>query len=185
MYYWMKCEVNISHLSYADYVILFTNCKEAGLNKLMQCLRNFEDLSGRKINHAKSAFIPGKRANLIAQRIKNITGFSMKCVPITYLGAPLYKGNKRKILYADLINKVRAKNSGWEYCHLSYGGRLQLIKSVLSSMSIYLLQVLNPPVSTIQKLEQIFAKFFWGTTTEKRKIHWTKWHNICYPTDAD
>ncbi|KAL0307623.1 UNVERIFIED_CONTAM: hypothetical protein Sangu_3019200 [Sesamum angustifolium] len=49
-----------------------------------------------QINHAKSAFIPGKKANLIGHRIKNITGFSMKALALTYLGAPLYKGNKRK-----------------------------------------------------------------------------------------
>ncbi|KAL0302291.1 UNVERIFIED_CONTAM: hypothetical protein Sangu_3108200 [Sesamum angustifolium] len=99
-----KCEVKLSHLSYADDIILFTNCKEAGLNKLMQFLRKFEDLSGQQINHAKSAFIPGKKANLIGHRIKNITGFSMKALALTYLGAPLYKGNKRKILYENLID---------------------------------------------------------------------------------
>ncbi|KAL0411762.1 UNVERIFIED_CONTAM: hypothetical protein Slati_3765900 [Sesamum latifolium] len=122
MYYQTKCEVKISHLSYADDVILFTNCNEAGLIKLMHFLRNYEELSGQKINHTKSAFIPGKKANLIAQRIKNITGFSMKALPITYLGAPLYKGNRRKILNENLIDKVRARISGWEHCHLSYGG---------------------------------------------------------------
>ncbi|KAL0285569.1 UNVERIFIED_CONTAM: hypothetical protein Sangu_2773000 [Sesamum angustifolium] len=104
MYYQTKCEVKLSHLSYADDIILFTNCKEAGLNKLMQFLRKFEDLSGQQINHAKSAFIPGKKANLIGHRIKNITGFSMKALALTYLGAPLYKGNKRKILYENLID---------------------------------------------------------------------------------
>ncbi|KAK4383741.1 hypothetical protein Sango_2748000 [Sesamum angolense] len=107
----------------------------------------------------------------------------MKALPITYLGAPLYKGNKRKVLYENLIDKVRNRISDCEHCHLSYGGRLQLIKTVLSSMPIYLLQVLNPPVSTIQKHERLFARFFWGSTTEQRKIHWTKWHNACFPTD--
>ncbi|KAL0463200.1 UNVERIFIED_CONTAM: hypothetical protein Slati_0207600 [Sesamum latifolium] len=149
-------------LSYADDVIIFTNCKEAGLARLIQFLRGYENMSGQKINYAKSAFIPGRKASLIAQRIKAITGFTMKALPITYLGAPLYKGNKRKLLYVDLIDKVRAKIVGWEQCYLSYGGRLQLIKTVLASMPIYLLQVLNPPVSTLQKLEQLFAKFFLG-----------------------
>ncbi|KAL0290651.1 UNVERIFIED_CONTAM: hypothetical protein Sradi_7046000 [Sesamum radiatum] len=169
MYFQAKCEVKISHLSYADDVIIFTNCKEAGLLRLMNFLRKFEEQSGQQINQAKSAFIPGRKANLIANRIKNITGFSMKALPITYLGAPLYKGNKRKVLYENLIDKVRNRISGWENCHLSYGGRLLLIKTVLSSMPIYLLQVLNPPVSTIQKLERLFARFFWGSTTEQRK----------------
>ncbi|KAL0374009.1 UNVERIFIED_CONTAM: hypothetical protein Sradi_3316600 [Sesamum radiatum] len=103
----------------------------------------------QKISYAKSAFIHEKKASLIAQRIKIITGFTMKALPITYLGAPLYKGNKRKALYVDLIDKVRAKIAGWEHCHLSYGGHLQLIKTVLSSRPIYLLQALNPLVSTL------------------------------------
>ncbi|KAK4383931.1 hypothetical protein Sango_3106900 [Sesamum angolense] len=77
--------------------------------------------SGQQINQAKSAFIPGRKANLIANRIKNITGFSMKALPITYLGAPLYKGNKRKVLYENLIDKVRNRISDWEHCHLSWG----------------------------------------------------------------
>ncbi|KAK4384598.1 hypothetical protein Sango_3045100 [Sesamum angolense] len=182
MYFQTKCEVKISHLSYVDDVILFTNCKEAGPIRLMNFLRNFKKQSGQQINQAKSAFIPGRKANLIANRIKNITGFSMKALPITYLGAPLYKGNKRKVLYENLIDKVRNRISGWNTA-LSYGGRLQLIKTALSSMPIYLLQVLNPPVSTIQKLKRLFAKFFWGSTTEQRKIHWTKWHTVCYPTE--
>ncbi|KAL0383083.1 UNVERIFIED_CONTAM: hypothetical protein Scaly_0595600 [Sesamum calycinum] len=139
MYFQTKCEVKISHLSYADDVILFTNCKEAGLIRPMNFLRNFEEQSGQQINQAKSAFIQGRKANLIANRIKNITRFSTKALPITYLGAPLYKGNKRKVLYENLIDKVRNRISDWEHCYLSYRGRLQLIKTVLSSMPIYLL----------------------------------------------
>ncbi|KAL0430780.1 UNVERIFIED_CONTAM: hypothetical protein Sradi_0704000 [Sesamum radiatum] len=182
MYYQTKCAIKPSHLSYADDVIIFTNCKEDGLVRFIQFLRRYENMSKQKINYAKSAFIPGKKASLIAQRIKAITGFTMKALPITYLGAPLYKGNKRKLLYVELIDKIRANIGGWEQCYLSYG-RLQLIKTVLTSMPIYLLQVLNPPVSTLQKIEQLFAKFFWGSTTEQKKIHWTKWQNVCYPTE--
>ncbi|KAL0289405.1 UNVERIFIED_CONTAM: hypothetical protein Scaly_2703800 [Sesamum calycinum] len=65
MYFQAKCEVKISHLSYADDVIIFTNCKEAGLLRLMNFLRKFEEQSGQQINQAKSAFIPGRKANLL------------------------------------------------------------------------------------------------------------------------
>ncbi|KAL0291752.1 UNVERIFIED_CONTAM: hypothetical protein Scaly_2621900 [Sesamum calycinum] len=115
MYYQISCEVKISHLSYVDDVILFINCEDASLNKLLQFWKNIEELSRQKINHAKSAFILGKKANLNAQRIKIIIGFSMKMLPTTYFSAPLYKGSKRKILYESLVEKVRAKNYGWEH----------------------------------------------------------------------
>ncbi|KAL0288313.1 UNVERIFIED_CONTAM: hypothetical protein Sangu_2663400 [Sesamum angustifolium] len=112
MYFQTKCEIKISHLSYVDDVILFTNCKEAGLVRQMNFMRNFEDQSGQQINQAKSAFIPGRKANRIANRIKNITGFSMKALPITYLGAPLYIseppiGNTATYLMGVAYNSLR------------------------------------------------------------------------------
>ncbi|KAL0448794.1 UNVERIFIED_CONTAM: hypothetical protein Slati_1435800 [Sesamum latifolium] len=103
MYYQTQCAIKPSHLSYADDVIIFTNCKEAGLARLIQFLRGYENMSGQKINYAKSAFIPGRKASLIAQRIKAITGFTMKALPITYLGAPLYK-EQRKIHWTKWYN---------------------------------------------------------------------------------
>ncbi|KAL2228339.1 UNVERIFIED_CONTAM: hypothetical protein Sindi_1813600 [Sesamum indicum] len=183
MFYQTSCKTRVSHLAYADDIIIFTRCEEHSLTKLMQFLELYEDQSGQKINHSKSFFIPGKKANNIAHRIKCITGFNLKCLPITYLGAPLHKGHKKKILFEPLIDKIRNRINGWEHIHLSQGGRLQLIKSVLSSMPVYLLQVLSPPIGTMQKIEQLFAKFFWGTTTDHRKIHWTKWAFICYPCE--
>ncbi|KAL0448791.1 UNVERIFIED_CONTAM: hypothetical protein Slati_1435500 [Sesamum latifolium] len=121
MYYQTQCAIKPSHLSYADDVIIFTNCKEAGLARLIQFLRGYENMSGQKINYAKSAFIPGRKASLIAQRIKAITGFTMKALPITYLGAPLYKGglgirNLRDMVTAfsyKLWWRVRLNNSLW------------------------------------------------------------------------
>ncbi|KAL0289097.1 UNVERIFIED_CONTAM: hypothetical protein Sradi_7080900 [Sesamum radiatum] len=48
MFYQTKCEAQISHLSYADDVILFTNCKEEGLTKLMQFLGNMKNFQSKK-----------------------------------------------------------------------------------------------------------------------------------------
>ncbi|KAL0406375.1 UNVERIFIED_CONTAM: hypothetical protein Slati_3951400 [Sesamum latifolium] len=67
-------------------------------------------------------------------------------------------GSKKKILFEPLLDKIRAKVIGWEHNFLSHGGKLQLIKSVLSSMPIFLLQTL-------------------------KEVHWTKWYNICFPID--
>ncbi|KAL0320273.1 UNVERIFIED_CONTAM: hypothetical protein Sradi_5288800 [Sesamum radiatum] len=151
-------------------------------------------MSEKKINYAKSAFIPGKKASLISQRIKSITGFTMKALPITHLGAPLYKGNKKKSLYVEQIDKVRAKIARWEHCHLSYGGRLHLIKIVLASMPIYLLQVLNPPgySPSISKLfatdSRIWKRICTILTDAQANIFWSLgndtisfWHDWWLP----
>ncbi|KAK4391557.1 hypothetical protein Sango_1933500 [Sesamum angolense] len=183
MYYPTGSRLKISHLAYADDNIIFTRSNEEALLKLMQFLKKFEEQSGQSIKTDKSSFVPGKKKKtlLIAHRVKQLTRFALKSLPISYLGAPLYKGNKKKILFEPLIVKIINRISGWEHNFLSYGERLQLIKSVLSSMPIFLLQVLYPPVGIIHKVDQFFAKYFWGTTGDRKKIHWTKWQNICYP----
>ncbi|EOY26615.1 Uncharacterized protein TCM_028490 [Theobroma cacao] len=48
-------------------------------------------------------------------------------------------------------------------------------------MSIYLLQVLKPPVCVIEKIERLFYSFLWGGSTVNKRIHWTSWHNITFP----
>ncbi|KAL0431296.1 UNVERIFIED_CONTAM: hypothetical protein Sradi_0755600 [Sesamum radiatum] len=185
MIYQTGCRVKVSHLSYADDILIFTRCEEQALTKLMQFLEEYKELSGQRINYSKSSFIPGKKTNLVAHRIKSMTGFTLKNLLISYLGAPIFKGNKKKILFEPLLDRIRNRVIGWEHCLLSQGASLQLIKSVLATMPVYLLQVLNPPVGVIQRLEQLFAKFFWGSTTNQKKLHWSKWNTVCYPTDED
>ncbi|EOY19102.1 Uncharacterized protein TCM_043834 [Theobroma cacao] len=60
--------------------------------------------------------------------------------------------------------------------------RLTLIRSVLSFLPIYLLQVLKPLACVIEKIEILFNNFMWGDFTEGKRIHWTPWQKITWPT---
>lgn len=82
------------------------------------------------------------------------------------------------------MNKIRMKLSGWNCASLSQGRRLALIKSVLSAMLVYVLQVLSPPKAVLQEIESIFARFLWGSSIEKKRVHWTRWRNVCYPVNG-
>ncbi|KAI3457760.1 hypothetical protein Pfo_014423 [Paulownia fortunei] len=182
MSYHSNVGLRISHLAYADDFIIFTNCKKKGLKRLMNFLDYYCKASGQLINNKKSSFILNKKcSNLMIQRIQCITGFSLKHLHVTYLGAPLYKGNKKCAHFHDLICKMRSKLQGWEKSTLSHGGRLALIRSTLSTMPIFLLQVLQPPKFVLHIIEQIMAKFFWGSYGEYRRMHWTAWDTICNP----
>lgn len=61
--------------------------------------------------------------------------------PFRYLGVPL---SPRKLAYADckaLVDKILARMKSWTVKHLSYAGRLVLVKSVLSSMQNFWCQL--------------------------------------------
>lgn len=50
-------------------------------------------------------------------------------------------------------------------------------------MPIYLLSALNPPKGVIEQIHKIMAKFFWGSTTIKKKKHWVAWDKTCLPNE--
>ncbi|KAI3472963.1 hypothetical protein Pfo_029210 [Paulownia fortunei] len=170
MHYFSNGGLRISHLSYADDIIIFTNSSVKGLRRLMKFLQHYNKVSGQNINTSKSSFTVSKRcSNLIIQRLQFITGFSLKHLPITYLGTPFTRATKKRRL------------QGWEKMTLSHGGRLALIKSTLTTIPIYLMQVLQPPKTVIHSIEQIMARFFWGSYGAQRRMHWASWDNICNP----
>ena len=68
---------------------------------------------------------------------------------------------------------------------LSVGGRLILIKHVLAAIPLYTFTVLEPPKSILCQLEKIMSSFFWGEVDERDKRHWTKWSNLCKPTQEN
>ncbi|KAI3466941.1 hypothetical protein Pfo_023604 [Paulownia fortunei] len=160
--YHSKGGLNISHLAYADDIIIFTNSGRMGLRKIMELLRKYAAASGQIINKEKSSFIVStKCSNLIIQRLQYATGFNFKHLPVTYLG--------------PRSTKMRCKLQGWEKSTLAHGGRLALIKNTLSTMPIYLLQVLQPPKMVLHRIEQIMARFFWGTYGDQKRMHWISW----------
>lgn len=58
--------------------------------------------------------LPAKTPNDIVEMIKEVTEFSQKDSPITYLGCPLYIGRQRIIYFSDLVEKVVKKISCWQ-----------------------------------------------------------------------
>ncbi|KAL8508725.1 hypothetical protein ACS0TY_019111 [Phlomoides rotata] len=78
---------------------------------------------------------------------------------------------------------MRSIVQGWSHRHLSHGGRLALIRSTLATLLLYYLQVLQPTAEIFHELEQIMARFFWGSQDGQRKRHWFVWHDMCVPVD--
>jgi hypothetical protein len=59
------------------------------------------------------------------------------------------------------------------------GGRLVLLKSVLTALPIYFLSFFKAPSGIISQIESLFKNFLWGGSDEAKKIHWVKWDKIC------
>ncbi|KAL6536656.1 hypothetical protein OROMI_026237 [Orobanche minor] len=183
MFYKIKKKVKITHLAYADDILIFLNATKKNLHLLNNCLTHYENVSGQKVNNFKSNFIMYKPTPQVANWVQWISGFKNATLPVMYLGVPLWKGFQSFEMYSPLISKIKTKILNWNHHLLSTGGRLGLIKSVLNSIAFFSLQVLKPPENVIIALERIFNKFLWGTSDNRRRLHWAAWSRLCYPTD--
>nr|GFB08322.1 RNA-directed DNA polymerase, eukaryota, reverse transcriptase zinc-binding domain protein [Tanacetum cinerariifolium] len=68
-----------------------------------------------------------------------------------------------------------SKLSSWKAKLLSVGGRLSLIKAVLSNLPTYFMSIYWMRVSIRSKLESMRSKFFRGTDLNESKMSWVKW----------
>ena len=64
---------------------------------------------------------------------------------------------------------------------LSKGGKLTLVKSILSSLLTYYLSLFVIPLAVANRLEHIQRKFLWGSLEECFKYPLVAWEKVCLP----
>lgn len=100
-------------------------------------------------------------------------------LPIKYLGVPLTVGKLSIANCSPLLDRLRNRVNRWTNKNMSYGGRLQLINSVLIGICRYWTSSLFLPKKIIKMIEKILKGFLWGST-RKAKI---KWSIVCQPKE--
>ncbi|GFZ16285.1 hypothetical protein Acr_25g0006940 [Actinidia rufa] len=123
--------LKISHLAYADDLVLFSRGDPTSVSLIMDKLNHFGDCSGLSINLTKSSFYLAGVSNTDIEIIKGVTGFSQGSFPFRYLGIPVADSRLNIAQYSPLIDKISYNLSAWAGATLSYAGRTELIKSVL------------------------------------------------------
>ena len=150
---------------------------------LKSILRCYELASGLKVNFHKS------RIGGIGVHFNDIERFSLilNCntmtIPFTYLGV-LARGNHRKIYFWQvMLRKLRKRLAIWKGRHISFAGRVTLIKSVISVIPLYFISIFKIPQSVLNTIVKIQRDFLWGWGFEGRKIAWVKWEQMCKPKE--
>lgn len=175
-------ELQISHLLYADDVLVFTNGTYRSLHNLMRLLYIYEKSSGQFTNIGKRSFYLGRRATHRATQIENITCISKSEFPIRYLGVPIFAGRSKLVYFENLIDKVRRRLEWWKAKILTFAGKVTLIKFVLASVPIYTLGSSYVSATIIKRIEQIMNNFLWDSRGERR-VHWVNWDSVCCPKE--
>lgn len=83
-------------------------------------------------------------------------------------------GRKKNSVFDHLLLKINSVLSGWKLKNLNAASKIQLIKSVLSSIPIHTIAAIYPTKSVLSKLEGMFARFLWGSSEVFRRKYWCK-----------
>ncbi|KAK9740365.1 hypothetical protein RND81_03G029700 [Saponaria officinalis] len=109
------------------------------------------------MNMGKSCFysngiLPRERDVILAS-----TGIKGGHLPFRYLGVPIVP-KRLSVLVDKILDRIR----GFGCRHLSNGGRLTLVTSVLSNMHSFWARVFVLPKAVINRVEQLCKTYLWG-----------------------
>ena len=80
-----------------------------------------------------------------------------------------------------MVKRFEDKIRHWTYRLLSLGGRLVLIKSVLTDLDVYWFALARCPRSILNLLRKSIFTFLWGNTDGRPRHHLASWESVAVP----
>lgn len=182
-YHWRCSKVQLTHLVFADDLMLFCKGDEYSIRLLFQGVNLFSRISGLKPNHGKSQCFFGNVDDGIRTFATTLTGFNVGSLPINYLGLPLVSRTLRKRDCQPLVLKICKRLEVWSNKYISQAGRLQLITAILQNISGFWSAHVFLPLPVIKKVQSMLAQFIWAGNLSSRCVHKVSWQDCAFPKD--
>jgi hypothetical protein len=167
---------------YADDAAVFMAPIKKDIDNLSNILRLFGDVTGLVTNFTKSCVVPIRCGGInLSSLLQNLPA-ARASFPLKYLGLPLSVWKLKAVDFQFLVDKVASKLVPWDGQNITSIGRTTLVKSVLSSQSLYFITSLIVPPGTLRNVNKLERAFLWAgtdkTTGAKCKVNWD---SVCRP----
>ncbi|CAN1850399.1 Putative ribonuclease H protein At1g65750 [Linum perenne] len=167
----------VNHILFADDVVIFCDACEVQVGNLLAILICFETVSGLKVNVHKSViFTLGDVGE--AHRYADILGCSIGSFPSSYLGLPLGIRSPSSQIWEPVVVNIRKKLESWRAKFLSFGGRITLLRSVLSSSRFTSCLFFVLLLLLFLRSRRFNTFFMWEGVGEDRKPHLVRWSMV-------
>ena len=115
------------------------------------------------------------------QRCAEILATPIETIPIRYLGLPLTNHRLKTKDWQPVVEKVEKRLGGWRGRLLFRGGRLILVKAVLSAIPTYFMSAFRMPAGVWQRIESAMQSFFSRGADPGRGSALVAWSSVCRP----
>ena len=152
--------IKISHLFFADDLILFAKVNTENCIAISEVLRTFCKESSQKISCEKSRiyFSSNVGVDLKESACERLGMFETTNFG-KYLGFPLKHKGAPWGQFNFVADRVMKKLAGWKMKFQSFAGRAVLVKSVMSTIPNHVIQGAALPVHLCDKLDKINRDF--------------------------
>ncbi|CAM8929085.1 unnamed protein product [Rhodiola kirilowii] len=171
---------DITHLMFADDSVIFLRASMSNVANLKRILMTYEELSGQKVNLAKSEICFSKNVSADLQgricaelRVRQVKNFSR------YLGLPIAFSHNKTDLFKFIVERVWQKVQGWKEQTLSMAGKETLVKSILQAIPTYAMMCFKLPDSLCKRIIGIISRYWWSNKGGGRCIYWGSYKLLC------
>uniref|UniRef100_A0A251TXQ6 Putative RNA-directed DNA polymerase, eukaryota, Reverse transcriptase zinc-binding domain protein n=1 Tax=Helianthus annuus TaxID=4232 RepID=A0A251TXQ6_HELAN len=186
LYKGIKCSTHgplLSHFLYADDAVFVGEWSRENVLNLNRILRCFYLASGLRVNLKKSNLHAVGVSDVQLSDMASLLRCKAGVFPFKHLGLQVGANMNLVKNWRPVFDVFKKRLSAWKAKTLSFGGRITLIKSVLSSLPTYFFSLFKAPVQVINHLERLRRDFLWGASPEQKKIIWVAWNNVLVPKD--
>ncbi|WMV47604.1 hypothetical protein MTR67_040989, partial [Solanum verrucosum] len=106
----MGKELKLTHLTFADDLMIFCKANGDSVNRVMKALSHFNNVFGLVANMEKSSIFVAGVKDHVKNELLLRTGFTLGEFPIRYLGLPLSSKRWSKLECQQLVEKIKSRS---------------------------------------------------------------------------